>query len=160
MLRWCVGSWDSVEPSTPYCKTRESTSLQYAVTCCLQLLGCRVVLAVCKDSMVDFICKSLDILLTASSSFIVVMGFLRYHTSKIVALFPGPCPAFHHFMRLKTPQAWERGYQGYMMWLIFVCGGVFMTNSTPSGVRKHRESTEPESRQTTKLFFFFFSSSA
>ena len=25
MLRWCVGSWDSVEPSTPYCKIREST---------------------------------------------------------------------------------------------------------------------------------------
>ena len=55
MLRQCVGSWDSVEPSTPYYKIRESTSLQYAVTCCLQLLGCRVVLAVCKDSMVDFI---------------------------------------------------------------------------------------------------------
>jgi len=31
-----------------------------------------------------------------------------------------------------------------------------MTNNTPSGARKHRESTEPESRQTAKTFSFFF----
>ena len=30
MLRWCVGSWDSVEPSTPYCKIRESV---YCMVC-------------------------------------------------------------------------------------------------------------------------------
>jgi len=29
-----------------------------------------------------------------------------------------------------------------------------MTNNTPSGAKKHRESTEPESRQTAKMFFF------
>jgi len=29
MLRWCVGSWDSVGLSTPYYKIRESTDLQY-----------------------------------------------------------------------------------------------------------------------------------
>jgi len=29
-----------------------------------------------------------------------------------------------------------------------------MMNSTPSGTKKHRESTEPESRQTAKMFFF------
>ena len=29
-----------------------------------------------------------------------------------------------------------------------------MTN-TPSGAKKHRESTEPESCQTAKMFFFF-----
>ena len=33
---------------------------------------------------------------------------------------------------------------------------VFMTNNTPSGAKKHRESTEPESRQTPKMFFLFF----
>ena len=32
MLRWCVGSWDSVEPSTPYCKIRESTNLSNIVS--------------------------------------------------------------------------------------------------------------------------------
>ena len=31
MLRWYVGSWDSVEPSTPYCKIRES--LPYSMQC-------------------------------------------------------------------------------------------------------------------------------
>jgi len=31
-----------------------------------------------------------------------------------------------------------------------------MANSTPSGAVKHRESTEPESGQTVKMFFFFF----
>ena len=31
-----------------------------------------------------------------------------------------------------------------------------MTNNTPSGAKKHRESTEPESHQTAKMFFFFF----
>ena len=34
--------------------------------------------------------------------------------------------------------------------------GVFMTNNTPSGAKKHRKSTEPRSRQTAKMFFFFF----
>jgi len=29
-----------------------------------------------------------------------------------------------------------------------------MANSTPSGAVKHRESTEPESGQTVKMFFF------
>jgi len=29
-----------------------------------------------------------------------------------------------------------------------------MTNNTPSGTKKHRKSTEPESRQTAKMFFF------
>jgi len=29
-----------------------------------------------------------------------------------------------------------------------------MTNTTPSGAKKHRESTEPESHQTAKMFFF------
>jgi len=29
-----------------------------------------------------------------------------------------------------------------------------MTNNTPSGAKKHRESTEPESHQTAKTFFF------
>ena len=28
MLRWCVDSWDSVEPSTPYYKIRESIALE------------------------------------------------------------------------------------------------------------------------------------
>jgi len=28
MLRWCVGSWDPVEPSTPYYKIRESIALE------------------------------------------------------------------------------------------------------------------------------------
>ena len=27
-----------------------------------------------------------------------------------------------------------------------------MTNNAPSGAKKHRESTEPESRQTAKIF--------
>ena len=31
---------------------------------------------------------------------------------------------------------------------------VFMTNNTPSGAKMHRESTEPESHQTAKMFFF------
>ena len=40
-----------------------------------------------------------------------------------------------------------------------------MTNNTPSGAKKHRESTEPESHQMAKMFFFlsfffFFSSSS
>ena len=30
-----------------------------------------------------------------------------------------------------------------------------MMNNTPSGAKKHHESTEPESRQTAKMFFFF-----
>ena len=34
-----------------------------------------------------------------------------------------------------------------------------MANSTPSGAVKHRESTEPESGQTVKMFFFLLSSS-
>jgi len=29
-----------------------------------------------------------------------------------------------------------------------------MTKNTPSGAKKHRESTEPESHQTAKMFFF------
>jgi len=29
---------------------------------------------------------------------------------------------------------------------------VFTTNNTPSGAKKHHESTEPESRQTVKMF--------
>jgi len=29
-----------------------------------------------------------------------------------------------------------------------------MTNNTPSGPKKHRESTEPGSHQTAKMFFF------
>ena len=33
---------------------------------------------------------------------------------------------------------------------------VFMTKNTPSGAKKHRESTESESHQTAKMFFFFF----
>ena len=33
---------------------------------------------------------------------------------------------------------------------------VFMTKNTPSGAKKHRESTEPESHQTAKMFSFFF----
>ena len=28
-----------------------------------------------------------------------------------------------------------------------------MTKNTPSGAKKHRESTEPESHQTAKMFF-------
>ena len=28
MLRWCVGSWDSVEPSIPYCNIGESMFLE------------------------------------------------------------------------------------------------------------------------------------
>jgi len=35
---------------------------------------------------------------------------------------------------------------------------VFMTNNTPSGVEKHRESAELESQQTAKMFSFFSSS--
>jgi len=31
-----------------------------------------------------------------------------------------------------------------------------MTNNTPSGTKKHRKSTEPESRQKAKMFSFFF----
>ena len=31
-----------------------------------------------------------------------------------------------------------------------------MTKNTPSGAKKHRESTEPESHQTAKMIFFFF----
>jgi len=31
-----------------------------------------------------------------------------------------------------------------------------MTNKTPNGARKHRESTQPNSSKTAKLFFFFF----
>ena len=31
-----------------------------------------------------------------------------------------------------------------------------MTKNTPSGAKKHHESTEPESYQTAKMFFFFF----
>ena len=31
-----------------------------------------------------------------------------------------------------------------------------MTKNTPSGAKKHRESTEPESHQTAKMFFFLF----
>jgi len=33
---------------------------------------------------------------------------------------------------------------------------VFVTKNTPSGAKKHREGTEPESHQTAFLFFFFF----
>ena len=33
-------------------------------------------------------------------------------------------------------------------------------NNTPSGTKKHRKSTEPESRQTEKMFFFLSSSSS
>jgi len=33
-------------------------------------------------------------------------------------------------------------------------------NSTPSGTKKHRESTEPENHQTAKTFFLSFSSSS
>jgi len=29
-----------------------------------------------------------------------------------------------------------------------------MTKNTPRGAKKHRESTEPESHQTAKMFFF------
>jgi len=29
-----------------------------------------------------------------------------------------------------------------------------MTKNTPSGAKMHRESTEPESHQTAKMFFF------
>ena len=29
-----------------------------------------------------------------------------------------------------------------------------MTKNTPSGAKKHRESTKPESHQTAKMFFF------
>ena len=32
-------------------------------------------------------------------------------------------------------------------------------NNTPSGAKKHRESTEPQNRQTAKMFFFLSSSS-
>jgi len=35
-----------------------------------------------------------------------------------------------------------------------------MTNNTPSGAKMHRECTEPESRQTAKVFFFLSSSSS
>ena len=35
-----------------------------------------------------------------------------------------------------------------------------MTNNMPSGVKKHRESTKPESRQTAKMFFILSSSSS
>ena len=35
-----------------------------------------------------------------------------------------------------------------------------MTKNTPNGAKKHRESTEPESRQTAKMFFFLSSSSS
>ena len=31
---------------------------------------------------------------------------------------------------------------------------VFITNKTPNGARKHRESTQPNSGKTAKLFFF------
>ena len=31
-----------------------------------------------------------------------------------------------------------------------------MTKNTPSGAKKHREGTEPESHQTAKMFSFFF----
>jgi len=31
-----------------------------------------------------------------------------------------------------------------------------MTKNIPSGAKKHRESTEPKSHQTAKMFFFFF----
>jgi len=31
-----------------------------------------------------------------------------------------------------------------------------MTNKTPNGARKHRESTQPNSSKMAKLFFFFF----
>jgi len=31
-----------------------------------------------------------------------------------------------------------------------------MTNNPPSGAKVHRESTEPESHQTAKMFFFSF----
>jgi len=31
---------------------------------------------------------------------------------------------------------------------------VFMTNNKPSGAKKHRVSTKPESHQTAKMFFF------
>jgi len=31
---------------------------------------------------------------------------------------------------------------------------VFVTNKTPNGARKHRESTQPNSSKTAKLFFF------
>ena len=31
-----------------------------------------------------------------------------------------------------------------------------MMYNTPSGAKKHRESTEPENHRTTKMFFFFF----
>ena len=37
---------------------------------------------------------------------------------------------------------------------------VFMMNVTPSGMRKHCESTEPESHQAAEMFFFLFSSSS
>ena len=33
---------------------------------------------------------------------------------------------------------------------------VFMTNKTPNGARKHRESTQPNSSKTAKFFFIFF----
>jgi len=37
--------------------------------------------------------------------------------------------------------------------------GVFMTNNTSSGMKKHRESIEQENRQTAKMFTFFHFSS-
>ena len=33
---------------------------------------------------------------------------------------------------------------------------MFMTNRTPSSVKKHSKSTEPESHKTAKIGFFFF----
>ena len=35
---------------------------------------------------------------------------------------------------------------------------VFMTNKTPNGARKHRESTQPNSSKMAKLFFYFLPS--
>ena len=37
---------------------------------------------------------------------------------------------------------------------ILLSSSVFMTNKTPTGARKHRESTQPNSSKTAKLFFF------
>ena len=45
------------------------------------------------------------------------------------------------------------------MSLYYSSSSVFMTNNTPSGVKKHCESTEPESCQMAKMFFFLLSSS-
>jgi len=35
-----------------------------------------------------------------------------------------------------------------------------MTKNSPSGAKKHRESTKPQSHQTAKMFFFLSSSSS